>query len=190
MFYCQSKDSRRKAVHWRVMWKVQKYSCPSKIRGFTHFSIFKNLYWSMVDLQCCVIFCCSAKWSSYMYTYILENKMATTLVFLPGKSHGQSSLVGRNPCSHRVGHNLATKPPPYIYPLFFKRIFSRVSHYRVLSRVPCAILWVLVFFHLFFWLHYVACGILAPHLGIEPDSLQWKHPVLVTGPPGKSLIYL
>ena len=59
------------------MWEVQKYSCPPKIRGFTHFSIFKNLYWSMVDLQCCVILCCSAKRISYLYTYILENEMGT-----------------------------------------------------------------------------------------------------------------
>ena len=34
-----------------------------------------------------------------------------------------------------VRHNLETKPPP---PLFF-RFFPHVGHYRVLSRVPCAI---------------------------------------------------
>jgi hypothetical protein len=31
---------------------------------------------------------------------------------LPGESHGQKSLAGYSPRGGRVGHNLATKPPP------------------------------------------------------------------------------
>ena len=31
---------------------------------------------------------------------------------LPGKSHGQRSLVGYNPWGPRIRHNLATIPPP------------------------------------------------------------------------------
>ena len=40
---------------------------------------------------------------------------------------------------------------------------------------------------LFFWLHLAACEILVPRPGIEPMPLQWKHRVLTTGPPGRSL---
>ena len=35
--------------------------------------------------------------------------MATTPVFLPGKSHGQRILVGYSPWGHRVGHDLASQ---------------------------------------------------------------------------------
>ena len=40
----------------------------------------------------------------------LEKEMATTPVFLAGKSHGQRRLVGYSPGDHkRVRHNLAAK---------------------------------------------------------------------------------
>ena len=39
----------------------------------------------------------------------------------------------------------------------------------------------------FFGPRHVACGILVPQLGIEPHPLSWKHTILITGPPGKSL---
>ena len=43
---------------------------------------------------------------------IFETCFMSTIVFLPGKSHGQRSLVGYSPWGHkRAGHNLATKDP-------------------------------------------------------------------------------
>ena len=37
---------------------------------FVNFLFFKNFYWSIVALQCCVSFYHIAKWTSHMYTYI------------------------------------------------------------------------------------------------------------------------
>ena len=34
--------------------------------------------------------------------------------FLPGKSHGQSSLGGYSPWVARIGHDLMTKQPPSV----------------------------------------------------------------------------
>ena len=31
------------------------------------FGFFNSCYWSVVDLQCCVDFCCTAKWLSFNY---------------------------------------------------------------------------------------------------------------------------
>ena len=48
----------------------------------------------------------------------------------------------------------------------------------------------LFFFFLFFFFFLpccTACEILIPQPGIEPMTLQWKHGVLTTGLPGKSL---
>ena len=42
----------------------------------------------------------------------LEKEWQPTPVFLPGESHRQRSLAGYSPRVARVGHNLATTPPP------------------------------------------------------------------------------
>ena len=42
----------------------------------------------------------------------LKKKWQPAPVFLPGKTHGQRSLVVYNPWGCKIGHNLVTKPPP------------------------------------------------------------------------------
>ena len=44
------------------------------------------------------------------------------------------------------------------------------------------------FFLFFFWCQGVEFGILGPQPGSNPCPLQWKHIILTTGPPGKSLV--
>ena len=44
----------------------------------------------------------------------LEKEMATTPVFLPGKSHGQRSLAGYSPWRCKSWNDLVTKPSPHI----------------------------------------------------------------------------
>ena len=63
-------------------------------------------------------------------------------VFLPGKSHGQRSLVGYSPWGLRVGHDLETKSPPP--PPFSLKFPSHLGCHITLSRVPCTIQEVLV----------------------------------------------
>ena len=38
-----------------------------------------------------------------------RNRVLSTPIFLPEEFHGQRSLTGYSPWSHRVGHNWATK---------------------------------------------------------------------------------
>ena len=56
---------------------------------------------------------------------------------------------------------------------------------------PAFVVWgFLIIFNFYFsWLCHTACRILIPSLGTTVSSLQWKHGVLTTGPPGKSLTF-
>ena len=49
----------------------------------------------------------------------LEKEMATHSSILPGKSHGQRSLVGHGPWGHkRVRHDTVTKHSTHIYLIY------------------------------------------------------------------------
>ena len=78
------------------------------------FFFFFNFYRNTVDLQYCVSFRCTMKWSSFMYKwyifffmfssilcYYWRRKWQPTPVFLPGKSYRQRSLAGDSPQGHK-----------------------------------------------------------------------------------------
>ena len=56
-----------------VHWQMNKQNVVYRNSGIL-FSLKKEwnsfFYWSIVDLQSCVNFCCTAKWFSYIYVYI------------------------------------------------------------------------------------------------------------------------
>ena len=49
--------------------------------------------WSIVDLQCCVRFCCIAKWISHTYTHIQASQVVLAIKNLPAMQEPQKMQV-------------------------------------------------------------------------------------------------
>ena len=108
--------------------------------------------WSVVDLQCCANFCCTAKWFSYTYIYIYTHThfffFNIPLWFIIGYSlwfsvlHSRTllfihsiheSLHLRTPASHSVS-------PPVPLPLATTRLFYMFVNLFLFHRYLCHIL--------------------------------------------------
>ena len=60
--------------------------------NLAHLAFFFN--WSIVDLQCCVSFWCTAKWFTHIYVCVYE----TPILWPP---HAKSWLIGKDPDAQR-----------------------------------------------------------------------------------------
>ena len=56
-----------------------------------YFCLFIYFYWSIVDLQCCVSFRCTAKWFSFIYIYILFSRFFSII--------GYNKILNIVPCA-------------------------------------------------------------------------------------------
>ena len=67
---------------------------------------------------------------------------------------------------------------------FFLKIFLTLT----IKKVFIEFVTVLLLLYVFFFLGHEECGILAPCSGIEPTPSELEGEVLITGPPGKSVM--
>ena len=70
----------------------------------------------------------------------MEEEMATTPVFLPGKSHRQSSLVDYSPRGHKesdMTELLSTQKGECCLLLFCK--FYQATHFIIIFRLTCCL---------------------------------------------------
>ena len=99
-------------------------------------SFLKKFYWNIVDLQYCLSLVYSTVDQLYIQIFIIIQLLSCVGLFAaPWIAAHQASL------SFTISWSLFKLMS--IYPLFF-RFFCHIDHYRVLSRVPCAIQWVLI----------------------------------------------
>ena len=65
-----------------------------------------------------------------------RRKWQPTPVVLPGKSHGQRSLVEYRPWGHRVRHDRGTKPP-HVEKYLMTSVEEKKPDMNEKRRVPC-----------------------------------------------------
>ena len=116
-------------------WRVAKYKEQS-LSSYRYIFFFL----SIVDLECCVNFCGTAKWLSYYWLNGHEFEQ------IPGDGEGQGSLGYCSPwgckesdATERLHNTMSVCVYIYIYIHSFKIFFIIMVCPRILNTVPCAI---------------------------------------------------
>ena len=77
---------------------IQTISTFSVSSSLIHPLFKKYFYWSTLDLQCCVSFCCTEKWIRYAYRYthpFLASQVTQMLKNLPAIQETQVQPLGQ-----------------------------------------------------------------------------------------------
>ena len=135
------------------------------------------LNWSIVDLQCCVNFCCTAKWFSYTQTHTYICCSVTVM---------SNSLW-----PHRLQHN---KPPCPSPSLEFAQVSIhwvgdaiQLSHPLLLSCV-CVCVCVCIYTHIYTHTHIYTQNILS-HYGLS-QNIEYSSLCSIVGPWCWSILYM
>ena len=111
---------------------------------------------------------------------VLFEERVTTLVFLPGKSHGQRSVAGYSSWGHKSQTDLATEPPPWYCTqhnkVFVVSCYSSVASLRLTLCGPmgCSTPGFSVLHHLL--------GFAQTHVHWVCDAIQPSHPLSPPSP--------
>ena len=110
----------------------------------------KNFFWSRLDLQCCVSFCCTVKCTVYTYTSVQFSSVAQSCLTLCDPMHNHSTPglpvhhqlpESTQTCVHRVNdaiqpsHPLLSPSLPALNLSQHQGLFKRVSSSHQVAKV-------------------------------------------------------
>ena len=134
-------------------------------REGTHYGLFRRRQWHPTPVllpgnshgRRSLVGCSPVSWTFTFQFHALEKEMATHSSVLAWRIPGTGEPGGLPSLgSHRVGHDWSDLAAAAAWSISIPGGFFKIGFLKT------------VFF--FFWFHYVACGMLVPWPGLEPES--------------------